>query len=38
MTTRLRLVDVREVNPPEGAEPLHWRLLITHEITDATRP
>ncbi len=33
-TVWLRLVDVREVNPPEGVEPLHWRLLTTHEITD----
>jgi len=31
----LRLVDVREVNPPEGVEPLHWRLLTTHPIADA---
>jgi len=35
-TVRLRLVDVRETNPPAGVEPLHWRLLSTHEITGAT--
>ena len=34
-SVRLRLVDVREINPPAEAEPLHWRLLSTHEITDA---
>ena len=34
-TVRLRLVDVCEVDPPEGAEPLHWRLVSTHKITDA---
>jgi hypothetical protein len=34
-TVRLRLVDVREVDPPESVEPLHWRLLSTHQITDA---
>src|ERR1700730_9332216 len=34
-TVRLRLVDVQEINPPEGVEPLHWRLLTTHEIADA---
>lgn len=34
-TVRLRLVDVQEINPPDGVEPLHWRLLTTHEIADA---
>ena len=34
-TVRLRLIDVREVDPPEGVEPLHWRLLTTHAIADA---
>ncbi len=34
-TMRLRLVDVRETDPPDGVEPLHWRLLTTHEVTDA---
>jgi hypothetical protein len=34
-TVRLRLVEVREVDPPAGVEPLHWRLLTTHEITNA---
>ena len=31
----LRLLEVREVDPPEGVEPLHWRLLTTHAIADA---
>ncbi len=31
----LRLVEVVERNPPEGVEPLHWRLLTTHAIADA---
>lgn len=34
-TVRLRLADVREINPPEGVEPLHWRLLTTHEVAAA---
>jgi hypothetical protein len=28
----LWVVDVREVDPPEGVEPLHWRLLTTHAV------
>ena len=34
-TVQLRLVEVHEVGPSEGAEPLHWRLLTTHDIADA---
>jgi hypothetical protein len=36
-TVRLWLVDVREINPPADVEPLHWRLVTTHEITDAAK-
>jgi DDE family transposase len=31
----LTLVDVREVEPQAGTEPLHWRLLTTHPVTTA---
>lgn len=34
-TVTLRLVEVREIDPPAGAEPILWRLLTTHEVTDA---
>lgn len=34
-TVRLRLIEVREVDPPADVEPLLWRLLTTHEIADA---
>jgi hypothetical protein len=30
----LRLVDVREIDPPAG-ETVHWRLLTTHAVDDA---
>ena len=29
----LWVVDVREVDPPQGQEPVHWRLLTTHPVT-----
>ena len=33
----LWVVDIREIDPPEGAEPVHWRLLTTHEVATAAR-
>ena len=32
---QLTLVDVREINPQAGTEPLHWRLLTTHPVMNA---
>jgi hypothetical protein len=31
----LTVIDVREINPPAGVEPLHWRLLTTHRVANA---
>jgi hypothetical protein len=31
----LTVVDVREINPAAGTEPLHWRLLTTHHVVTA---
>lgn len=30
----LTLVEAREIAPPAGAEPAHWRLLTTHAVAD----
>jgi hypothetical protein len=30
------LVELFESDPPKGAEHLHWRLLTTHDVPDAT--
>lgn len=31
--TSLYVVDVREIDAPGGAAPVHWRLMTTHEVT-----
>ena len=33
-TVELTLVEVAEVGPPAGVEPLHWYLLTTHDVSD----
>lgn len=33
-TIEVTMVDVREVSPPPDSEPVHWRLLTTHEVTN----
>jgi len=36
-SVRLRLVEVREVDTPEGEEPLRWLLLTTHAVDDVAK-
>jgi len=31
----LRLVEARELDPPEGVPAAHWRLLTSHQVNDA---
>jgi IS4 transposase len=33
-TMTLTMVDVRETSEPDDGEPIHWRLLTTHEVTN----
>lgn len=32
-TVTLTLVEAREIDPPQAATPVHWRLLTTHPVT-----
>jgi hypothetical protein len=32
----VNVVDIREENPPRGESAVHWRLLTTHQVTNAS--
>ena len=32
LSVTLYAIEVKEVNPPMGQKPVHWRLLITHPV------
>ncbi|HKM71168.1 MAG TPA: transposase [Stellaceae bacterium] len=32
----LNLIELTEPNPPQGSEPVTWRLLTTHSVSSAT--
>jgi hypothetical protein len=29
---KLYAVEAKEINPPKGQKPIHWRLMTTHEV------
>ncbi len=33
----LHFIEVREIDPPDGIEPLHWRLWTSHEVADVEK-
>ncbi|MFI5025080.1 MAG: IS4 family transposase [Alphaproteobacteria bacterium] len=34
-SVKLNLVEVAELDPPAGVEPVHWRLLTSHDVATA---
>jgi hypothetical protein len=36
-SVKLHVVEVREVDAPEGVEPLRWLLLTSHEVADPAK-